>query len=50
MDGNRIEGNWEQLKRKVKEQWGKLTDDDPHADQKDGETEAEINRRWQWLT
>ena len=23
-----IEGNWKQLKGKVKEQWGKLTDDD----------------------
>lgn len=25
---NTIEGNWKQLKGKVKEQWGKLTDDD----------------------
>ena len=23
-----IEGNWKQLKGKVKDQWGKLTDDD----------------------
>ena len=28
MDWNRVEGNWKQLKGKVKEQWGKLTDDD----------------------
>ena len=28
MNWNRIEGNWQQLKGKVKEQWGKLTDDD----------------------
>jgi uncharacterized protein YjbJ (UPF0337 family) len=28
MDWNRIEGNWKQLKGKIKEQWGKLTDDD----------------------
>jgi len=28
MDWNRIEGNWKQVKGKVKEQWGKLTDDD----------------------
>ena len=28
MDGDRIEGNWKQVKGKVKEQWGKLTDDD----------------------
>ena len=25
---DRIKGNWTQLKGKVKEQWGKLTDDD----------------------
>jgi uncharacterized protein YjbJ (UPF0337 family) len=28
MDWNRFEGNWKQLKGKVKEQWGNLTDDD----------------------
>jgi uncharacterized protein YjbJ (UPF0337 family) len=28
MDWNRVEGNWKQLKGKVKEQWGQLTDDD----------------------
>jgi uncharacterized protein YjbJ (UPF0337 family) len=28
MDWNRIEGNWKQIKGRVKEQWGKLTDDD----------------------
>ncbi|WGJ16142.1 CsbD family protein [Methylocapsa sp. D3K7] len=28
MDWNRVEGNWKQLKGKVKEQWGNLTDDD----------------------
>ncbi|WP_439923005.1 CsbD family protein [Nitrobacter sp. JJSN] len=28
MDWNRVEGSWKQLKGKVKEQWGKLTDDD----------------------
>jgi hypothetical protein len=28
MDWNRVEGNWMQMKGKVKEQWGKLTDDD----------------------
>jgi uncharacterized protein YjbJ (UPF0337 family) len=27
MDWNRIEGNWKQFKGSVKEQWGKLTDD-----------------------
>jgi uncharacterized protein YjbJ (UPF0337 family) len=28
MDWNRIEGNWKQIKGKVKEKWGDLTDDD----------------------
>jgi len=28
VDWNRIEGNWKQMKGKVKEQWGQLTDDD----------------------
>ncbi|MEZ5786514.1 MAG: CsbD family protein [Xanthobacteraceae bacterium] len=28
MDWNRVEGNWKQFRGKVKEQWGKLTDDD----------------------
>ena len=28
MNHDTIEGNWKQVKGKVKEQWGKLTDDD----------------------
>ena len=28
MNWDRIQGNWKQLKGKVHEQWGKLTDDD----------------------
>ena len=28
MNQDRIEGRWRQIKGKVKEQWGKLTDDD----------------------
>ena len=28
MDWNRIEGNWKQLKGKIREKWGHLTDDD----------------------
>lgn len=28
MNRDRIEGNWLQLKGKVRQQWGKLTDDD----------------------
>lgn len=28
MNSDRIEGNWTQLKGKIQEQWGKLTNDD----------------------
>src|ERR1700732_567999 len=28
MDWNRVEGHWKEVKGKVKEKWGKLTDDD----------------------
>jgi len=28
MDWDRIEGNWKQFRGKVKEKWGRLTDDD----------------------
>ena len=28
MDWNRVEGNWKQVKGKIKEKWGNLTDDD----------------------
>ena len=28
MNQDTVSGNWKQLKGKVKEQWGKLTDDD----------------------
>ena len=28
MDWNRIEGNWKQAQGKIKEKWGKLTEDD----------------------
>lgn len=28
MNWDRIEGNWKQVKGKVQEQWGQLTDDD----------------------
>jgi len=27
MNSDRIEGNWKQLKGNIKQQWGKLTDD-----------------------
>ncbi len=28
MNHDRMSGNWKQVKGKIKEQWGKLTDDD----------------------
>jgi uncharacterized protein YjbJ (UPF0337 family) len=28
LDWNRVEGNWKQVKGKIKEKWGNLTDDD----------------------
>ena len=28
MDWDRVEGSWKQVKGRIKEQWGKLTDDD----------------------
>ena len=28
MDWNRVEGNWKQVKGKIKAKWGQLTDDD----------------------
>ena len=28
MNWDRIEGNWKELKGKIKEEWGELTDDD----------------------
>lgn len=28
MDWNRVEGNWKEIKGKVKQNWAKLTDDD----------------------
>ena len=37
MEKERFEGNWHQLKGKVKQQWGKLTDDE--IDQSEGKFE-----------
>ncbi|ACB95903.1 CsbD family protein [Beijerinckia indica] len=28
MDWNRVEGNWKQIRGKIKEKWAQLTDDD----------------------
>jgi len=47
MDWNRVEGNWKQVKGKVKEQWGKLTDNDLDtiAGKKD-QLEGKIQQRY----
>jgi len=37
MNNDRMAGNWKQIKGKVKEQWGKLTDDE--IDQLEGKSE-----------
>lgn len=42
MNKHTIEGNWKQLKGKVKEQWGKLTDD--QLDVIDGRREQLLGR------
>jgi uncharacterized protein YjbJ (UPF0337 family) len=37
MNNDRIAGNWKQMKGKIKEQWGKLTDDE--IDQLEGKSD-----------
>ena len=47
MDWNRVEGNWRQMKGKVKEQWGRLTDDDlAQIDGKRDQLEGKIQERY----
>jgi len=45
MNWDRVQGNWKQFTGKVKEQWGKLTDDDvarinANREQLEGELQA----------
>lgn len=59
MDWNRVEGNWKQMKGKVKEQWGKLTDDDLdvingkqeqlEGDCSNGTATPRIRRKRKWM-
>jgi uncharacterized protein YjbJ (UPF0337 family) len=42
MNWDRVEGNWKTLKGQVKQQWGKLTDDD--LDVIDGKREELLGR------
>jgi uncharacterized protein YjbJ (UPF0337 family) len=47
MDWSRVEGNWKQMKGKVKEQWGKLTDDDLYViNGKQEQLEGSLQRRY----
>ena len=42
MNSDRIEGNWKEMKGKVQQQWGKLTDDD--LDKVDGRREELVGK------
>jgi len=42
MNWDRIEANWKQLRGRVREQWGQLTDDD--LDRVDGKRDQLIGR------
>ena len=47
MDWDRIEGNWKQFSGKVKEQWGKLTDDElTQINGKRDQLEGKIQERY----
>jgi uncharacterized protein YjbJ (UPF0337 family) len=47
MDWNRVEGNWKQIKGKVKEKWGQLTDDDLDViDGRRDQLEGKIQQRY----
>ena len=47
MDWNRVEGNWKQVKGKVKEKWAKLTDDDlAYVNGKRDQLEGKIQERY----
>ena len=50
MDWNCVEGNWKQVKGKIKEKWGNLTDDDLTAingkrDQLEGKISGALRHR-----
>lgn len=42
MNSDRIEGNWKEMKGKIQQQWGKLTDDD--LDKIDGRREELVGK------
>jgi uncharacterized protein YjbJ (UPF0337 family) len=47
VDWNRVEGNWKQVTGKIKEKWGKLTDDDlANINGKREQLEGKIQERY----
>jgi len=49
MNNDRMAGNWKQVKGKIKEQWGKLTDDE--IDEMEGKAEilaGKLQERYGW--
>ena len=47
MNWDRIEGNWKEFKGEVKQQWGKLTDDDlAHIEGRRDELEGRIQKAY----
>jgi len=49
MNWDRIEGNWKQLKGKVREEWGDLTDDDyEHIAGKKDRLVGRLQERYGW--
>ena len=47
MNRDQIQGNWKQLKGKVQQQWGKLTDDDlDRIEGRQEELEGRIQERY----
>ena len=45
--GNRIEGNWREVKGKVKQKWGQLTDDDlSKINRRRDQLEGKIQQRY----
>lgn len=46
MDNLRIKGNWNEMKGKIKQQWGELTDDDlKYSEGKEDELIGRIQQR-----
>jgi uncharacterized protein YjbJ (UPF0337 family) len=47
MDWDRVEGNWKQVRGKIKEKWGDLTDDDLNKiDGRREQLEGKIQERY----